>query len=244
MKKLNASNWLPAGALLLAAQFAGAQSLLNENFDGPGLPGWQVYGESSGLVNYDVSGGSLNVRGTVPTVAQASQQLRRDLLSASDPAPTSWQFETRFFLPQATANYTVPIRYSDGRPAQTLFALFGTNNQNTAGIVNLYSGQNFIRTEAALNQWHTLAVAVTPSSLVGYLNAVAIGTLGVTSPTAIRTFFTDFNVSGSSMQSNPIRVDRITIVPEPTSFAVLGACLSAFLVRRRRPRGDFQLPNM
>ncbi len=234
MRKIRSTKWLPMSALLLATPFAGAQSLLNENFDGPGLPGWQVYGESSGSVNYDVSGGYLNVRGTVPTVAQASLELRRDLLSASDPAPTSWQFETRFFLAQSPSYYSVPLAYSDGGPTSTIFGLYGTNNQNTAGIVDLYSGQSFIRTQAAFNQWHTLTIALTPTSLVGYLDGSQIGTLTVTSSTSLRTFFTNFNVSSSGMQSNPIRVDRISIVPEPATIVAFGACISAFLARRRK----------
>ena len=93
VKVMNRMKWWTVVGLLASGAFSGAQALLNEKFDGPGLPGWSISGETSPHVRWDVSGGTFNLNGVAPGIGSAGMELRRPLVDIGSPGPTSWEFE-------------------------------------------------------------------------------------------------------------------------------------------------------
>ena len=235
MKEMRFGRALTFGVLAIIVAGAQGQAFLNENFNGPGLPGWEVTGEALSSFSYDVSGGSFNARGFT-NGSNNSLDMTRQLLSQTAPAPNTWEFESRFFLPVADQFYNVPLSYSDGSTQYSYFGVLGTNNQNTSGIITVNRGILFAVREASLNSWHVLKIAVTPTATVGYLDGIELGNLQSAGTPTLRKVRLSVNLDDSDMQANPLRLDRITIVPEPATSSTLIAVMTMLLARHRKNR--------
>ncbi len=241
MRKIRSTKWLPMIAFLLAAPFAGAQSLLNENFDGPGMAGWNVFMESN--TDWDVSDGSYNMRGHHADSPGGSFSATRAVVPLSSSAPSTWSFESRFFMPLANNFYGCNFSFAGLNGEGGSLGFFNLDPSDVSvAWVGITSGPQGRRTAVTLNQWHTLRVGVMPTAFTAYVDGAAIGSISPFSGTTFRQL-TMNNATNTRVMDQPMRIDYIRVVPEPSVSCSL-ACLFGVLLFGKRRSHEIPRPDM
>ena len=235
MKQPQLSSLALLVALVVGAQQAQAQYLLNENFDDPSLPGWTWGGETSAGMEWNVSGGTLNFTGFTGGAFNRTLQMIADLDLQGPTGPTTWMLETRFWLPSSQGRNVVNFTHIQNTPSEGTFAQFSANNSNTTGQAVLVGTQSGARVDAPFDSWHVLQVEVTPTLLRGVLDGVEFGIVSHSRQTEIVKLGVDITIRDSDMSGNTLKIDYVKVVPEPLSGV---ACLVLFVTFKlvRKPK--------
>lgn len=219
---------------LVAASHA-QNFLFNEEFNDPGLPGWEVYGESSSAFYWNVEDGSINTLGHGFGEGTWIGASFRKMGTETGIGPTEWTLQTRFYLPQSSGRYSSSFIFFPGNQNQFLNLLtFGKNAANTSGeiSVNLGSGQTYSQF-VGLDSWFDVTVSVTAAVTELRINGLLASIL--TSP--INTQMGKFEMGLSSQQTlfgtNRPRMDYVRLVPEPATVTTLIALLIGTLRKKR-----------
>ena len=238
MQKLQLKLVLTCAFLWTLCPLVQAQSMLNENFDGPGLPGWQLGGESFGELQWNVGGGSFNMTGnTAGFGATASMDMYHQVANPPGADFRDWTLEMRVWMPlNHRYGFNIYLGSAFGAIGRYL-ATFQTFQGGHTGVVDFSSdGGNSAHVLVQRDTRHVLKLVSTPNTLTGYLNGQLMGSLAQATSPSFEAIHVVASTNIPNLSSNPARIDYIRVVPEPSPLLSMTLLVLGGMVGRRRSK--------